>query len=157
MKKQKIKKTNKRFPNIETITNKNALRSSRLSGLLGFFAIILITLYYAITTYLPYSHYKDLLDVKQILIKMAIAEQKYMEENNRYAPTSVLFGSDINNVDYAGYSISTDVDPDLSSFKINAKQLNSARVQYPNCNTLTITPKKLISYDSLGEISSGCW
>jgi Tfp pilus assembly protein PilE len=143
--------------NIEQIKSRTTRRSARISGLLGFIAIIAIVLYYGISTYLPYLTHKQLIEVKSMLLRIAVAENRYYQEHKTFASQDALFRSNQPSADYNGYKISINIKPDLSNYEITAKQLDSAKTQYPNCNKLVVTPSKYFSYDTFGEISTGCW
>lgn len=142
---------------LEQVRLHAASRSAKISGALGVIAIIAIVLYYALSTYIPYAKHKPLIAVKNVMLRIAVAENRYYQENKQFAPEEVLFKTDQNSLEFNGYKIQIDIKPDLSNYKITAEQLDSANIQYPNCNKLVVTPRKYFSYDTFGEISTGCW
>ncbi len=148
---------NKEKPRPEAVNTPHVTRSAKISGVLGFIAIIAIVLYYALSTYIPYAKHKPLIAVKNIMLRMAVAENSYYQKNKQFAPEEVLFKSDQTSLEYNGYKIQLNIKPDLSSYEITAQQLDSDNIQYPNCNKLVVTPKKYFSYDTYGEITTDCW
>ena len=139
--------SNKTYPNY---------KKSKLLGILGFVSIIAVVLYSGISTYLPYFKHKPLISLKTKLIKMAGAENKYFKKNKKFATVKELFSFDGDTIFLNNYKVTIDVKPDLSSYVITAKQQDESNL-YPNCDKLVVTPKKYFSYDTFGEISTGCW
>jgi Tfp pilus assembly protein PilE len=152
-----MRNSKKKTANLEQIKTSSTRNNTILLSIFGFVAIIAVVLFYGVSTYLPYAKHKDLITVKNIMIKMAIAENNFHKQNKQFATTEELFNIDQSSLEYNGYEVILEVKPDLSSYTIKAQQLDSAKIQYPNCNKLVVTPKKYFSYDAFGEISTGCW
>lgn len=152
-----MRSRNNKEPKTEIINTPHAIRNAKISGALGFIAITAIVLYFAISTYLPYQKHKQLIAVKKIMLKMAVAENSYYQKHKEFASQEALIKSDQTSIDYNGYGIELHVKPDLRSYEITAQQLDSANTQYPSCNKLVVTPNKYFSYDTYGEITTGCW
>ena len=126
--------------------------AGKITGLI----IIIMILYFCISTYIPYAKHKELIDVKISMIGLASAEKNFYAQNKYYANFKELFNTDKNSLDYKEYNIKLEISHDLMKYKIIATELEENN-KYPNCNKLVINTNKLFSYDTYGLPSKGCW
>ena len=126
--------------------------SGKITGLI----IIIMFLYFFISTYIPYAQHKELIDVKISTIGLSAAEKNFYAQNKHYASFNELLGLDQKSIDYKGYNIKLEISSDLQHYKITATELEENN-KYPNCNKLVINTNKLFSYDTYGLPSQGCW